>query len=132
MRQSADERTVSGGWPPGPQLTLFLPSAIIERIVRTRFPSATESHTTRFAAPKLLYPLARLATGFGLAAIILLFTGPAYSQGQAPEPGDVDTGKVQPLDLKPGCWEVRLMDMERVGASYLEISPQEIPQLEEA
>ncbi len=90
--------------PPGPQLTLFLPSAIIGRIVRTRFPSTAKSHTTRFAAPKFLYLLACLA--IGLAATILLPTGPAYSQGQAPAPADVDAGKVQPLDLKPGCWQV--------------------------
>jgi hypothetical protein len=31
----------------------------------------------------------------------------AQTQNQAPTPADVDSRKVQPLDLKPGCWQVR-------------------------
>jgi hypothetical protein len=33
--------------------------------------------------------------------------GRVQAQRATPIPSDVDSGKVQPLDLKPGCWQVR-------------------------
>jgi hypothetical protein len=61
---------------------------------------------------RTLRRLPYLAVSFCLAGI--LSPGRARAQSQAPAPADVDSGKVQPLDLKPGCWQLRtvaVMDM---------------------
>ena len=67
--------------------------------------------------------------GLGLAAS---FCMPAvgFSQAPAVDPADVDSGKVQPLDLKPGCWEVRIESLSWVAATPQELKPEEISKME--
>jgi hypothetical protein len=47
-----------------------------------------------------------LAMSFALATSLFL-PGRGHAQKASPLLSDVDSGKVQPLDLKPGCWQVR-------------------------
>jgi hypothetical protein len=61
---------------------------------------------------KYFHRLHYLAVAFCLAS--LLFPVGLGAQAPTYSPQDVDSGKVQPLDLKPGCWQVRtvvVMDM---------------------
>lgn len=54
--------------------------------------------------------LATPARGAGLAICLMCLTSwvSAQASDSAPDPADVDAGKAQPLELKPGCWQIRL------------------------
>jgi hypothetical protein len=59
--------------------------------------------------------------------------GSGSSQAQRINPADVDSHEILPLDLNPGCWQVRMENLERVnqfGETRLEIPPSQTAQLE--
>lgn len=49
--------------------------------------------------------------------------GASYSQTTNVDPADVDAGKVQPLDLTPGCWQVRIESLAWVAPTPQQMTP---------
>jgi hypothetical protein len=74
--------------------------------METCFQLDSEAKPAQLAARKWLQRFPFLTIGISLLASLFLPRG-IYAQGNSPPQNDVDSGKVQPLDLKPGCWEVR-------------------------
>jgi len=70
-----------------------------------------------------------LAMCFGIAVGFFLPCS-ADPQTAHPDPADVDSGKVLPLDLKPGCWQVRIEARSWVAPVPQEMTPEEIAQFE--
>jgi hypothetical protein len=72
-----------------------------------------------------------LALCLGLATSLYL-PCPGYSQSMNVDPADVDAGKVQPLDLKPGCWQVRIESLAWVAPIPQQMTPDQVSQMEKA
>lgn len=71
-----------------------------------------------------------------LTLVLLLTFGPvrqASAQSKAPAPADVDSGKVQPLEMKPGCWEVQtqVTTVGLFGSMYRKMLAEHNPQEQE-
>jgi hypothetical protein len=79
--------------------------------------------------------LLRALRSFPSVPFFLTLAAGLLTQGQvlqtpAINPEDVDSGKVHPLDLAPGCWETRLETLDQIRTTKLELRPAEIPVLE--
>lgn len=72
-----------------------------------------------------------LALCLGFAASLCL-TRQSHSQAANPNPADVDAGTVRPLDLKPGCWQVRIEDLTWVAPIPQQMTPEQMAQMEKA
>lgn len=59
-------------------------------------------------------PFPRLAIAVCFASSLCLASR-TYPQAAAPAPADVDSGKVQPLGLTPGCWECAPTNRTQAG-----------------
>jgi len=59
-------------------------------------------------APSGLKPVGPSLLAVCTVLLLVFILPPAvHAQDGAPNPSDVDSGKVLPLNLKPGCWQVR-------------------------
>jgi hypothetical protein len=96
--------------------------------METRFPPRYQASAAWHAARAYLRASPLLATAFTLG-VGLFLPGRVHPQRSTPVLSDVDSGKVQPLDLKPGCWQVRTRIVAR--GVYTQIAYRQLQELQE-